>query len=182
MKKLENKVAVITGGTSGMALATAKLFVEEGAYVFITGRDKARLDKAVKDIGRNVTGVLGDAANLDDLDRLCETVKKEKGKIDILFASAGRGELAAVGEVTEEHFDKIVGLNVRGTLFTVQKALPLFKDGGSIILNGSSASIKGFPGLGVYSASKAAVRSFARTWTMDLKAHNIRATCQSRHH
>ena len=179
MKKLENKVAVITGGTSGMALATAKLFVEEGAYAFITGRDKARLDKAVKEVGRNVTGVLGDAANLDDVDRLYETVRKEKGKIDILFASAGRGELAAIGEVTEEHFDKIVGLNVRGTLFTVQKALPLFNDGGSIILNGSSASIKGFPGFGVYSASKAAIRSFARTWTVDLKARNIRVNVLS---
>jgi NAD(P)-dependent dehydrogenase (short-subunit alcohol dehydrogenase family) len=173
MKKLENKVAVITGGTSGMALATAKLLVEEGAYAFITGRDEARLDKAVKEIDRNVTGVLGDAANLDDLDRLYETVRKEKGKIDILFASAGRGELAAIGEVTEEHFDKIVGLNVRGTLFTVQKALPLFNDGGSIILNGSIASIKGFPAFGVYSTSKAAVRSFARPWTMDLQKDSM---------
>jgi NAD(P)-dependent dehydrogenase (short-subunit alcohol dehydrogenase family) len=179
MKKLENKVAVITGGTSGMALATAKLFIEEGAYAFITGRDKARLDKAVKEIGKNVTGVLGDAANLDDLDRLYERVRKEKGKIDILFASAGRSEIAAIGEVTEEHFDKMVGLNVRGTLFTVQKALPLFNDGGSIILNGSMASIKGFPGFGVYSASKAAVRSFARTWTLDLKARNIRVNVLS---
>ena len=183
MKKLENKVAVITGGTSGMALATAKLFVEQGAYVFITGRDKARLDKAVNEIGKNVTGVLGDAANLNDLDRLYETVRKEKGKIDVLFASAGRGELAAIGEVSEEHFDKIVGLNVRGTLFTVQKALPLFNDGGSIILNGSIASIKGFPGFGVYSASKAALRSFARTWTVDLKARNIRVNVtQPRHY
>ena len=164
MKKLENKVAVITGGTSGMALATAKLFVEQGAYVFITGRDKARLDKAVKEVGKNVTGVLGDAADLGDLDRLYETVRKEKGKIDILFASAGRGELAAIGDVTEEHFDKIVGLNVRGTLFTVQKALPLFNDGGSIILNGSSASIKGFPGFGVYSASKAALYEIQHSW------------------
>ena len=163
-----------------MALATAKLFVEEGAYAFITGRDKARLDKAVKEIGgKNVTGVLSDDANLDDLDRLYETVRKEKGNIDILFASAGRGELAAIGDVTEEHFDKIVGLNVRGTLFTVQKALPLFNDGGSIILNGSIASMKGFPGFGVYSASKAAVRSFARTWTMDLKARNIRVNVLS---
>ena len=179
MNKLENKVAVITGGTSGMALATAKLFVEQGAYVFITGRDKARLDKAVNEIGKNVTGILGDAANLNDLDRLYETVRKEKGKIDVLFASAGRGELAAIGEVSEEHFDKIVGLNVRGTLFTVQKALPLFNDGGSIILNGSVASIKGFPGFGVYSASKAALRSFARTWTVDLKARNIRVNVLS---
>lgn len=177
--KLKNKVAVITGGTSGMALATAKLFVEEGAYVFITGRDRERLDKAVKEIGKNVTGVQGDAANLEDLDRLYEIVRKEKGKIDILFASAGRGDFGAIGEVTEKHFDEIFDLNVRGTLFTVQKALPLFNDGGSIILNGSVAAVKGFPEFGVYSASKAAVRSFARTWTMDLKSRNIRVNVLS---
>ncbi len=179
MKKLENKIAVITGGTSGMALATAKLFVEEGAYVFITGRDQARLDAAVKEVGRNVTGVLGDSANLDDLDRLYATVQKEKGQIDVLFASAGRGEFAAIGEVSEKHFDDTFDLNVRGTLFTVQKALPLFADGGSIILNGSIASIKGFPSFGVYNASKAAVRSFARTWTSDLKARKIRVNVLS---
>ncbi len=177
--KLKNKVAVITGGTSGMALATAKLFVEEGAYVFITGRDRERLDRAVKEIGRNVMGVQGDAANLEDLDRLYEIVRKEKGKIDILFASAGRGDFGAIGEVTEKHFDEIFDLNVRGTLFTVQKALPLFNDGGSIILNGSVAAVKGFPEFGVYSASKAAVRSFARTWTMDLKSRNIRVNVLS---
>src|SRR3981189_2922026 len=145
MGKLEGKVAVITGGSSGMALATAKLFVEEGAYVFITGRRKDKLDEAVKLIGKNVTGVQGDAANLADPDRLYKTVKREKGKIDVLFASAGQGELVKVDEVTEEHFDKTFDLNVRGTLFTVQKALPLFTDGGSILLNGSIASIKGFP-------------------------------------
>lgn len=177
--KLKDKVAVITGGTSGMALATAKLFVEEGAYVFITGRDRQRLDRAVKEIGRNVTGVQGDAANLEDLDRLYDTVKKEKGKIDILFASAGRGDFSSIGDVSEKHFDEIFDLNVRGTLFTVQKALPLFNDGGSIILNGSIAAVKGFPGLGVYNASKAAVRSFARTWTMDLKPRNIRVNVLS---
>jgi len=177
--KLKNKVAVITGGTSGMALATAKLFVEEGAYVFITGRDEGRLDKAVKEVGKNVTGVKGDAANLEDLDRLYDTVKKEKGKIDILFASAGRGDFGPIGEVTEKHFDEIFDLNVRGTLFTVQKALPLFNDGGSIILNGSIVAVKGFPSLGVYNASKAAVRSFARTWTMDLKPRNIRVNVLS---
>ena len=177
--KLKDKVAVITGGTSGMALATAKLFVEEGAYVFITGRDKERLDRAVAEIGRNVTGVQGDAASLEDLDRLYETVRKEKEHIDILFASAGRGDFAAIGEVSEKHFDEIFDLNVRGTLFTVQKALPLFNDGGSIILNGSIASIKGFPGFGVYSASKAAVRSFVRTWTTDLKSRNIRVNVLS---
>jgi NAD(P)-dependent dehydrogenase (short-subunit alcohol dehydrogenase family) len=177
--KLAHKVAVITGATSGMALATAKLFVEEGAYVFITGRDQARLDQAVKAIGRNVTGVRGDAGNLADLDRLYGTVKSEKGRVDVLFASAGYGDFAAIGDVTEEHFDRIIGLNVRGTLFTVQKALPLFSDGGSIILNGSVASSKGFPAFGVYNASKAAVRSFARTWTVDLKARNIRVNTLS---
>src|ERR1700757_4897777 len=136
MGKLDGKVAVITAATSGMALATAKLFVEEGAYVFITGRRKDKLDEAVKSIGRNVTAVQGDAANLADLDRLYETVKREKGKIDILFASAGFGEFATLDQVTEEHFDKTFDLNVRGTLFTVQKALPLFNDNGSIFLNG----------------------------------------------
>src|SRR6267142_2860814 len=179
MGKLEGKVAVITAATSGMALATAKLFVQEGAYVFITGRRKEKLDEAVKLIGKNVTGVQGDAANLADLDRLYQTVKRERGKIDILFASAGLGELATLEQVTEEHFDKTFGLNVRGTLFTVQKALPLFNDNGSIFMNGSIASIKGFPAFGVYSASKAAVRSFARTWTMDLKARNIRVNVLS---
>jgi NAD(P)-dependent dehydrogenase (short-subunit alcohol dehydrogenase family) len=177
--KLKDKIAVITGATSGMALATAKLFVEEGAYVFITGRRPQQLDNAVKAIGRNVTGVQGDASNLADLDRLYETVKKEKGRIDVLFASAGTGEFAPIGEVTEEHFDKTFGVNVRGTLFTVQKALPLFSDGGSIIMNGSIASVKGFPAFGVYNASKAAVRSFARTWTVDLKARNIRVNVLS---
>jgi NAD(P)-dependent dehydrogenase (short-subunit alcohol dehydrogenase family) len=174
MGKLTGKVAVITAATSGMALATAKLFVEEGAYVFITGRRQDKLDEAVKAIGKNVTGVQGDAANLADLDRLYDIVKKEKGKIDILFASAGRGEFAAIGQVSEEHFDDTFNLNVRGTLFTVQKALPLFNDGGSIIMNGSIVSIKGFPAFGVYAASKAAVRSFARTWVNDLKDRKIR--------
>jgi NAD(P)-dependent dehydrogenase (short-subunit alcohol dehydrogenase family) len=179
MGKLEGKVAVITAATSGMALATAQLFVQEGAYVFITGRRQDKLDEAVKAIGRNVTGVQGDAANLADLDRLYETVKKEKGKIDILFASAGFGEFATIDQVTEEHFDKTFDLNVRGTLFTVQKALPLFNDGGSIIMNGSIASIKGFPSFGVYSASKAAVRSFARTWLLELKERLIRVNVLS---
>ena len=169
-KKLENRVAVITGATSGMALATAKLFVEEGAYVFVTGRSQERLDKAVKEIGKDVTGVQGDAGNLADLDRLFETVKNEKGHIDVLFASAGVGELNnPLGSITEKGFDDTFNVNVRGTLFTVQKALPLMKDGGSIILNSSIAGAKGFPGTTVYSASKAAVRSFARTWTAELK-------------
>lgn len=169
-KKLENRVAVITGATSGMALATAKLFVEEGAYVFVTGRNQERLNKAVKEIGKNVTGVHGDAGSLADLDRLFEMVKKEKGHIDVIFASAGVAELNnPLGFITEKGFDNTFNVNVRGTLFTVQKALPLMKDGGSIILNSSIAGVKGFPGTTVYSASKAAVRSFARTWTAELK-------------
>jgi NAD(P)-dependent dehydrogenase (short-subunit alcohol dehydrogenase family) len=179
MGKLDGKVAVITGATSGMALATAKLFVEEGAYVFITGRRKDKIDEAVKLIGRNVTGVQGDAGNLADLDRLYETVKREKGSIDILFASAGVGELVKLEDVTEEHFDNTFDVNVRGTLFTVKKALPLFNDNGSIFLNGSIASIKGFPAFGVYSASKAAVRSFARTWLLELKDRGIRVNVLS---
>jgi NAD(P)-dependent dehydrogenase (short-subunit alcohol dehydrogenase family) len=179
MGKLEGKVAVITAATSGMALATAKLFVEEGAYVFITGRRKDKLDEAVQLIGKNVTGVQGDAASLADLDRLYEIVRKEKGKIDILFASAGFGEFITLAEVTEEHFDKTFGLNVRGTLFTVQKALPLLQDNGAIIMNGSIASIKGFATLGVYSASKAALRSFARTWLTELKDRRIRVNVLS---
>jgi NAD(P)-dependent dehydrogenase (short-subunit alcohol dehydrogenase family) len=174
MGKLEGKVAVITGGSSGMALASAKLFAEEGAYVFITGRKQEQLDEAAKLIGRNVTGVRGDAANLDDLDRLFDTVKREKGKIDVLFASAGKGEAVPLGEITEQHFDAAFGLNTRGTLFTVQKALPLLNDGASIIMTGSNASVKGFPGWGVYAASKAALRSFARTWVNELKGRKIR--------
>ena len=179
MGKLDNKVAVITGATSGMALATAKLFVAEGAYVFITGRQQEKLDQAVKEIGRNVTGVLGDSANLQDLDELFEVVRKEKGHIDVLFASAGRSAQQMLGSVTEEHFDSIFGLNTRGTLFTVQKALPLIRDGGSILLNGSIASIKGLPGRTVYGASKAALHSFARTWAVELKDRNIRTNVLS---
>ena len=179
MGKLEGKVAVITGGSSGLALESAKRFVEEGAYVFITGRRQEALDEAVKLIGRNVTGVRGDASNLDDLDRLFDTVKREKGKIDILLASAGKGEAAKLGEITEQHFDAGFDLIARGTLFTVQKALPLLNDGGSIIMIGSVASVKGFPGFGVYAASKAALRSFARTWVNELKGRHIRVNVLS---
>jgi NAD(P)-dependent dehydrogenase (short-subunit alcohol dehydrogenase family) len=179
MGKLEGKVAVVTGGSSGMALASAKRFVEEGAYVFITGRRQEALDEAVKLIGRNVTGVRGDAANLDDLDRLFDTVKREKGKVDVLYASAGTGEAVPLGEITEQHFDATFDLNTRGTLFTVQKALPLFNDGGSIFMTGSVASVKGFPGYGVYAASKAALRSFARTWLNELRGRNIRVNVLS---
>jgi NAD(P)-dependent dehydrogenase (short-subunit alcohol dehydrogenase family) len=179
MGKLEGKVAVITGGNSGMGLATAQRFVAEGAYVFITGRRQAELDKAVKQIGRNVTGVRGDVSNLADLDRLYATVKEKKGVIDVLFANAGIGSFAPIGSITEEHFDGIFGINVRGLLFSVQKALPLFQDGGSIILNASVASIGGMEGASVYSASKAAVRSFARGWTNDLKGRKIRVNTLS---
>ena len=174
MGKLDGKVAVITAATSGMALATAKLLAREGAKVIITGRRKDKLEEAVKAIGDNAIGVQGDASNLEDLDRLCQAVEQKRLKIDILFASAGFGEFARIGEVTEEHFDRTFDTNVRGTLFTVQKLLPLFNDGGSIIMNGSITGIKGYPAFSVYSASKAAVRSFARTWLVDLKDRNIR--------
>lgn len=174
MGKLEGKVAVITGGSSGLGLASAKLFVEEGAHVFITGRRQEALDEAVELIGRNATGVRGDAANLDDLDLLFDTVRRERGRIDVLFASAGRGEPAPLGQITEQHFDATFGLNTRGTLFTVQKALPLFSDGGSIFMTGSVASLKGYPAFSVYSASKAALRAFARGWLNELKGRNIR--------
>jgi NAD(P)-dependent dehydrogenase (short-subunit alcohol dehydrogenase family) len=177
-KKLQGKVAVITGGTSGIGLATAKLFVKEGAYVFITGRRQKELDEAVKAIGSNATGVQGDVARLADLDRLYEAVKT-KGRIDVVFANAGAAEFAPLGDITEEHFDKLFGTNVKGTLFTVQKALPLMNDGGSIILNGSVASVKGTPAFGVYGATKAALRSFVRTWTSDLKDRHIRSNVVS---
>jgi NAD(P)-dependent dehydrogenase (short-subunit alcohol dehydrogenase family) len=177
-KKLQGKMAVITGGTSGIGLATAKLFVKEGAYVFITGRRQKELDAAVQAIGRNVTGVQGDVARLADLDRLYEAVKT-KERIDVVFANAGVAEFAPIGKITEEHFDKLFDTNVKGTLFTVQKALALMNDGGSIILNGSVASVKGTPAFGVYGATKAALRSFVRTWTSDLKDRHIRSNVVS---
>jgi NAD(P)-dependent dehydrogenase (short-subunit alcohol dehydrogenase family) len=172
--KLDGKVAVITGATSGMALAGAKLFVDEGAHVFISGRRKDALDQAVELIGPKVTGVQGDSANLDDLDRLFDTVKQEKGAIDVLWASAGTGEQSRLGEITEEHFDAAFLLNARGTLFTVQKALPLFNDGGSIFMTGSNASLKGYPEWSVYAASKAVLPAYARVWVSELKDRKIR--------
>jgi len=178
MGRLQGKVAVITGGSTGIGLATAKLFVREGANVFITGRRQKELDEAVKAIGHNVTGVQGDVAKLADLDRLYETVRV-KGRIDIVFANAGVAEVSALGTITEQHFDKLFNINVRGTFFTVQKALPLLKDGGSIILNGSVASVKGTAAFGVYAASKAAIRSLVRTWTTDLKDRHIRSNVVS---
>ncbi len=177
--KLEGKVAVVTGGNSGIGLATAKRFVAEGAYVFITGPRQAELDAAVKKIGENVAGVQGDVAKLADLDRLYATVKAKKGRIDILFANAGIGELAPLGAITEEHFDKTFNTNVKGLLFTVQKALPLLPDAASIILNASIVASTGNPAFSVYSATKAAVRSFARTWILDLKERKIRVNAIS---
>lgn len=173
MAKLNGKIAVITGGTAGIGFASAKLFVEEGAYVFITGRRQKELDEAVKAIGKNVTGVQGDIANLNDLERLYDAVKR-KGKIDVLFANAGVTEMVPLDKITPEHFDKIFTINVRGTLFTVQKSSPLLRDGASVILTGSVASVKATPESSVYSASKAAIRSFVRGWTVELKERHIR--------
>ena len=179
MGKLDGKVAVITGGTTGLALAGAKLFVDEGAHVFITGRRQEALDAAVKLIGQNVTGVRGDSADLDDLDRLFATVRQEKGAVDVLWTSAGTGEQRVLGEITEEHFEATFGLNARGTLFAVQKALPLFNDGGSIFMTGSSASLKGYPGWSVYAASKAVQQAYARVWLAELKDRRIRVNVLS---
>jgi len=177
--KLSGKIALVTGGSSGIGLATAKRFVSEGAYVFITGRRQPELDAAVKLIGSDVTGIRGDVSNLADLDRVYAAIKSEKGRLDILFANAGGGGLAPLGQITEEHFDKTFNTNVRGLLFTVQKALPLMPPGSSIILNASTTSIKGTPAFSVYSATKAAVRSFARNWTLDLKERKIRVNAIS---
>ena len=179
MAKLAGKIALVTGGTSGIGLATAKQFVSEGAYVFITGRRERELAAAVKEIGENVTGVQGDASDLGDLDRLYARIKREKGKLDIVFANAGAAQYAALGAITEDAYDSMFGINVKGVLFTVQKALPLLPDGASIILNASIVGSKGLPANSVYSATKAAVRSFARTWTTDLKSRHIRVNAIS---
>jgi NAD(P)-dependent dehydrogenase (short-subunit alcohol dehydrogenase family) len=178
MGKLQGKLALITGGTTGIGLASAKLFVEEGAYVFITGRRQKELDEAVKAIGSNVTGVQGDVAKLADLDRLYETVGK-KGRLDIVFANAGFGEFAPLGKITEQHFDSLFNTNVKGALFTVQKSLPLLNDGGSIILTGSVAGSKGTPAFAIYGATKAAIRNFVRAWTVELKDRRIRSNVLS---
>jgi NAD(P)-dependent dehydrogenase (short-subunit alcohol dehydrogenase family) len=175
MENLDGKIAIITGGNSGIRLATAQRFVAEGAYVFITGRRQNELDAAARQIGKTVTGVQGDVSKLADLDRLYASVKEKNGRIDVLFANAGVGE----GAITEEHFDKTFGINVKGLLFTVQKALPLIRDGGSIILTVSTAASKGIEGFSVYSATKAAIRSFARSWTVDLKHRKIRVNAIS---
>jgi NAD(P)-dependent dehydrogenase (short-subunit alcohol dehydrogenase family) len=178
-QKLEGKVAVITGGSSGIGLATAKRFVEEGAYVFITGRRQSELETAVSQIGQNVTGVPSDVSKMADLDKLYAAVKEQKGNLDIVFANAGTGEFAPLGQISEEHFDKQFDVNVRGMLFTVQKTLPLLRPGGSIVLNASIVSSTGSPAFSVYSATKAAVRSFARTWSVDLKERKIRVNAIS---
>jgi NAD(P)-dependent dehydrogenase (short-subunit alcohol dehydrogenase family) len=179
MGKLEGKIALVTGGNGGIGLATAKRFVSEGVYVFITGRRNDELAAAVKEIGKNVTGVQGDVSKLADLDRLFAQIKREKGKLDIVFANAGVAKYARLGAITEELFDSIFNINVKGLLFTVQKALPLLPDGASIILNASIVGSKGLATNSVYSATKAAVRSFARTWTTDLKDRRIRVNAVS---
>jgi NAD(P)-dependent dehydrogenase (short-subunit alcohol dehydrogenase family) len=179
MDKLEGKISLITGGNSGIGLATAKQFVNEGAYVFITGRREPELAAAVKEIGRNVSGVKGDVSNLADLDRLFGQIRKEKGKLDIVFANAGVAKYAPFGKITEQFYDSIFNINVKGLLFTVQKALPLLPGGASIILNASIVGSKGLSMNSVYSATKAAVRSFARTWTTDLKDRRIRVNAIS---
>jgi NAD(P)-dependent dehydrogenase (short-subunit alcohol dehydrogenase family) len=173
--KLEGKIALVTGGSSGIGLATAQSFVKEGAFVYITGRRQAELDKAVKTIGgTQVKAARADASSLPDLDKLFAQIKQEKGRLDVVFANAGGGSFAPLGAITEEHYDQIFNTNVKGLLFTVQKALPLIPDGGSVILNASVAGSKGIAAFSVYSATKAAVRSFARSWTTDLKDRKIR--------
>ncbi|MDX3855208.1 glucose 1-dehydrogenase [Streptomyces sp. AK02-01A] len=179
MGQLDGKTAVVTGGSAGIGLAAARRFADEGAHVFVTGRRQAELDAAVKTIGRNATAVRSDAADLADLDRLYQTVAGRGGGIDVLYANAGGGSFARLEEVTEEHFDNVVGVNVKGTLFTVQKALPLLNDGASVILASSIAGSAGMEAFGVYCASKAAVRSFARTWANELKGRAIRVNAIS---
>jgi NAD(P)-dependent dehydrogenase (short-subunit alcohol dehydrogenase family) len=177
--KLEGKIAVITGATSGIGLATAKRFVTEGAYVFITGLYQKEIDEAISEIGKNVSGIQSDVSNLADLDKMYDIVKDQKGHIDILFANAGIIEFAPLGEISEKHFDKIFDIDVKGLLFTVQKALSIFQDGGSIILMASVGSSKGSAELSVYHAAKAAVRSFARSWSLNLNQRNIRVNAIS---
>jgi NAD(P)-dependent dehydrogenase (short-subunit alcohol dehydrogenase family) len=178
-QKLAGKVALVTGGSSGIGLATAKRFAAEGAKVVITGRRKEVVEAAAKAIGHGATAIQADAGKLADLDRLYADIKQQHGRIDILFANAGVGEFAPLDQVTEDHFDRIFDTNVKGVVFTVQKALPLIPDGGAIVLNASIVSIKGMPNFGVYSATKAAVRSFARTWTNELKGRQIRVNVVS---
>lgn len=174
MGKLKDKIAVVTGGSSGIGLAAATRFAEEGATVYITGRRQTELDAAAAQIGHGAVAIQTDISRLEDLDRLFETVKSQAGRIDVLFANAGGGEFAPLEQITETHFDAIFGTNVKGTVFTVQKALPLMGEGGSIILTGSTTSVMGTPAFSIYSATKAAVRNLARSWTLDLKGRGIR--------
>jgi NAD(P)-dependent dehydrogenase (short-subunit alcohol dehydrogenase family) len=177
--QFEGKVALVTGGSSGIGLATAKLFAHRGATVYITGRRQKELDEAVREIGQAATGIQGDVSRLGDIDKVYQTIREQKGKLDILFANAGIGEFAPLGQITEEHFDKQFNINVKGTLFTVQGAVPLMGEGGAIVLNASLVSIKGSPAFSVYSATKAALRSFARNWAVDLKGKGIRVNAVS---
>jgi NAD(P)-dependent dehydrogenase (short-subunit alcohol dehydrogenase family) len=174
MSKLAGKVALVTGGNGGLGLATAKRFVAEGATVYISGRRRKELDSAVREIGAGVTALQGDISNLADLDRIFATIREQSVRLDILFANAGVGEFVPLGQITEAHFDRIFDINVKGTVFTVQKAIPLMSAGGTIVINGSMVSIKGMPAFSVYAATKAALRSFARTWSVDLKGSGIR--------
>jgi len=178
-QKLAGKIALVTGGSSGIGLATARLFVAEGAHVFITGRRREELEAAAEGLGAGVTAVRADISSLADLDALFDAIKEQKGRLDVLFANAGVGEFAALGQVSEEHFDKVFGVNVRGTLFTVQKALPLMPDGAAVVVNASMVSIQGVPAFGVYAATKAALRSFVRTWAAELKGRRIRVNAVS---
>ena len=179
MDRLKGKTAVITGGTDGIGLATAKLFAAEGAHVYVTGRRKERLDQALKEIGAGAVGVQGDVSDLADLDRLYAQITRDHGRVDVVFANAGVSESAPIGEIGEDHFDRVFNVNVKGTVFTVQKALPLMSAGGAVVLAGSGAGSKGLANLSVYSATKAAIRSLARTWTTDLKSRGIRVNVVS---
>ncbi|CAO3434455.1 SDR family NAD(P)-dependent oxidoreductase [Azospirillum endophyticum] len=178
-KRFEGKIVVITGGTDGIGLATAKLFAAEAAHVYVTGRRQERLDEALEEIGHGAVGVQGDVSDLSDLDRLYAEIKREHGRVDVVFANAGVSESAPIGAIEEDHFDRVFGINVKGMVFTVQKALPLMSAGGAVVLTGSGAGSKGFPNLSIYSATKAAIRSFARTWTTDLKCRGIRVNVVS---
>ena len=178
-RRFEDKVVVITGGTDGIGLTTAKLFAAEGAHVYVTGRRKKRLDEALEEIGNGAVGVQGDVSDLASLDRLYAEVERDQGRVDVVFANAGVSESAPIGAIEEDHFDRVFGINVKGTVFSVQKALPLMSAGGAIVLTGSGAGAKGFANLSIYSATKAAIRSFARTWTTDLKGQGIRVNVVS---
>ncbi|MDP2697042.1 SDR family NAD(P)-dependent oxidoreductase [Thalassospira sp.] len=178
-KRFENKVVVITGGTDGIGLTTARSFAAEGAHVYVTGRRQDRLDEALREIGNGAIGVQGDVSNLADIDRLYAQIKRDHRRVDVVFANAGVSESAPIGSIEEDHFDRVFNINVKGMVFTVQKALPLMSDGGAVVLAGSGAGSKGFANLSIYSATKAAIRSFARTWTTDLKSRGIRVNVVS---